>query len=171
MSALSWPAANKDLIGTACGAGSRVWFSCADGILTEVFYPAPDQVVLRSFELAIVDADGRLFEEAADTVHAVTITDPEVPCGRFVNRCERFQIDKEILADPIADAILIRVRWTGDAIGRLYCFVDPHLGDRGDATTASIGTHKGAPILYAERSDGLAFALAERLGPPRRRCI
>jgi glucoamylase len=160
MSATSWPPAAKDLIGTACGAGSRVWFSCAHGILTEVFYPAPDQVALRSFELAIVDGDGRIFEEAANTVHAVTVTDPEVPFARFVNRSERFQIDKEVLADPIADVILVRVRLTGDAVGRLFCFADPHLGDRGDATTARVGTHKGAPILFAERADGLAFALA-----------
>ena len=160
MTAKSWPAAAKDLIGTACGAGSRVWFSCAHGIVTEVFYPSPDQVALRSLELAIVDGDGRIFEEASDTVHAITVGDPEVPFGRLVNRSERFQIEKEIVADPIADVILVRVRLTGDAVGRLFCFVDPHLGDRGDATTARVGSHKSAPILFAERSDGLAFALA-----------
>jgi glucoamylase len=153
----SWPAANKDLIGTACGAGSRVWFSCVNGIVSEVFYPAPDQVCLRSFELAVVDGDRAMFE-VDDTVHAVTVLDPQVPFARIVNSCDRFRIEKEIVADPIADVLLVRVRLTGD--GRLYCFAEPHLGDRGDATTARVGEHKGVPILFAERSDGLAFALA-----------
>ena len=160
MTAASWPIAKKDAIGTAVGGQSRVWFTCANGILTEVFYPTPDAVALRSFELAILDDDGRLYSEAADTVHTATIADPEVPCARFVNRCDRFRIDKEVVADPIADVVLVRIRITGDAVGRLYCFVDPHLGDRGDDTTARIGEHKGAAILFAECRDGLAFALA-----------
>jgi len=158
--ATTWPAANKDLIGTSVGGDSRVWFSCANGIVTEVFYRAPDSVALRSFELGILDDTGRLYLESMDTVHAVTLADPEVPFGRFVNRTERFQIEKEIVADPIADVVLVRIRLTGDEVGKLYCFADPHLGDRGDDTTAYVGEHKGVPILFAERADGLAFALA-----------
>ncbi|MEP6860815.1 MAG: glycoside hydrolase family 15 protein [Deltaproteobacteria bacterium] len=162
-----WADANKDLIGTAVGAGSRVWFTYAGGILTEVFFPTPDQACLRSFELAVVAADGMVSEEKAHTVHGQTVVDPQVPFCRFVNVCVsgRYRIDKEVIADPLADVILVRARFTvlaGDtsSLGRVYCLLAPHLGNHGDDNTALLGAHEGTAMLFAERADGLALALA-----------
>lgn len=160
-----WAAANKDLIGTAIAETSRIWFSCAQGILTEVFYPGPDQACTRLFELAVV-TDGAVCEEAADTLHTLAVHDPEVPTARFVNTCRHghYRIEKEVIADPLADVVLVRARYVAlddaGARARLYCILEPHLGNRGDDNTALLGEHKGVAMLFAERADGLAVALA-----------
>jgi glucoamylase len=62
----TWAHARKDGFGTACSEGSRVWFTIADGILTEVFYPRTDHPQVR--EIQFVFAGGRdvFLEEKCD---------------------------------------------------------------------------------------------------------
>jgi glucoamylase len=38
-----WTSSAKSGVGTALGAGSRVWFTLSHGILNEVYYPRVDQ--------------------------------------------------------------------------------------------------------------------------------
>jgi glucoamylase len=81
---------------------------------------------------------------------------PGVPALRLTNthRGGRYRIHKEIVADPERDVVLQRTRFEileGDpAEYRLYLIVAPHLGDQGCHNTASFGSFKGAPMLYAK---------------------
>src|SRR5260370_1227748 len=43
----TWTASSKDGIGTAYATASRVWFTLAQGILTEIYYPTIDRPQLR----------------------------------------------------------------------------------------------------------------------------
>ncbi len=38
-----WKRGNKDAVGTAYSASSRVWFTLAAGILNEMYFPATDR--------------------------------------------------------------------------------------------------------------------------------
>jgi glucoamylase len=68
-----------------------------------------------------------------------------------------------ILADPRRSVVLQQTQFT-PLRGRLgdYCvcaLLTPHLGNQGADNTASVGEHKGMPLLAARRG-GLALALA-----------
>ena len=135
-------------------------------MLTEVFYPTPDLACVRQLGFLVTDGAGFASDESRDAVHAVTPTSGVAPVATLVNTClhGRYRIEKTVLADPRADVVLQRVRFTaakGDpGAYRLFAVLEPHLGERGDATTAALGDYKGHPVLLATASGGPAVALA-----------
>jgi hypothetical protein len=64
-----WTTANKSGIGTAIEPTSRVWFTTARGIVTEVFYPMPDRPCVRAMGFTVTQ-EGGFFSEGASTLVA-----------------------------------------------------------------------------------------------------
>jgi glucoamylase len=162
-----WTEANKTAVGTAIAATSSVWFTMAGGLLTEVFYPSPDQACIRSLGFMVTDDAGFVSEEGRDTRSEERSPRSAVsPVSTVVSTCarERYRIEKTTLPDPSASVILQRVRFValeGAATAyHLFCILQPHLGDRGDSSSARVGEYKGRTMLFASCGDGLAVALA-----------
>jgi glucoamylase len=160
-----WTSSAKSGVGTAAGAGSRVWFTLSHGVVNEVYYPRVDQACTR--DLGLVVTDGRQFfsEEKRHTRHEIAMIGDGIPAFALTNTCTqgRYRVHKEVLADPARDVVLQRIRFE-PLVGALSDFkvhvlLAPHLGNHGDDNTAWIGEHKGAPMLLATR-DGIALALA-----------
>lgn len=59
----TWATARKQAVGTALSERSRVWFTVAEGVLTEVYYPSVDCPNQRDLQLLITDG-GELFQVA-----------------------------------------------------------------------------------------------------------
>src|SRR5260370_21080585 len=59
----SWTTSSKDGVGTAYSTSSRVWFTLAQGIVTEVYYPTIDRPQIRDAQLLITDAETFFHEE------------------------------------------------------------------------------------------------------------
>jgi len=55
----TWQTARKQGVGTAYDRMSRVWFTLARGIVTEVYYPRLDTANLRDLQFLI--SDGQTF--------------------------------------------------------------------------------------------------------------
>lgn len=163
-----WTSAAKAGIGTALGAGSRVWFTIAEGIVTEVYYPRIDWPAIRDLQLVVV-ADGFFSEERSGARDASAWAQPGVPAWRVSSRCRegRYHVEKEVLAHPERDALLERVRFRplrGTAADyRLYALLSPRLGNAGMGHTAWAGQYKGWPVLFARRG---ALSLALACSPP-----
>ena len=49
-----WASARKDMVGTALGT-SRVWFTLAQGVVSEVYYPRIDIPQIRDLGFIIAD--------------------------------------------------------------------------------------------------------------------
>ncbi|MCC6859809.1 MAG: glucan 1,4-alpha-glucosidase [Bryobacterales bacterium] len=151
-------------MGTALSAASRLWFTISHGILNEVYYPRLDSACTRDFGLIVTDGAGFFSEEKRHARSIVQYLEPGVPAYRLINRCKegRYEIVKEVIADPACDTLLQRIRFRPlqpSAGYRLYALLAPHLGNCGGRNTAWTGDYKGNPILFAER-DGYALALA-----------
>src|SRR5674536_28365 len=71
----SWTTGDKIALGTAPGPASPVWFTVANGVMTEVFYPRAD--VPNVQDLQYVVSDGATFAELERdaTTHSVTMPD------------------------------------------------------------------------------------------------
>src|ERR1051326_4721499 len=50
-----WTHGNKDGVGTAYSAGSRIWFTIFQGVITETYFPTVDRPQLRDLQYLITD--------------------------------------------------------------------------------------------------------------------
>ncbi len=62
-----WTSSNKDAVGTAYSASSRVWYTLHRGYLTELYYPTIDKPQVRDVRLLITDGETFLHDEAMNT--------------------------------------------------------------------------------------------------------
>src|SRR5262249_6149890 len=84
----TWTTGRKQGIGTTTDRHSRVWFTLADGALSEVYYPTIDTAQLRSLELVV--SDGKTFaeRESTATTHEISFVDPRALLYRQRNRAK-----------------------------------------------------------------------------------
>jgi glucoamylase len=158
-----WTSSDKDGVGTALSALSRVWFTISHGILNEVYYPRVDQACIRDLGLIVSDGVGFFSEEKRNAWHEISRPEVGVPLYELVNTCvaRRYRITKHIASDPAHDVVLQSIRFENLGGGPLKLFVllAPHLVNGGAHNTAWVGSYKGQPMLFAE-GDGSSLALA-----------
>jgi glucoamylase len=160
-----WTAGAKTAIGRSADQHSRIWFTIARGIVSEVYYPMTDQPNTR--DLGFLVADGREFfsEEQRHTIQQIAPLAPGVPGYRLINTCQRghYRIVKTVVIDPCWDALVQQVQFEalqGDLTSYgLYALLAPHIANRGYGNSGRADEYKGIPMLFAERA-GMALALA-----------
>lgn len=160
-----WTSSAKTGVGAAHGRDSSVWFTLSHGILNEIYYPRIDTACTRDVGLIVTDGKDFFSEEKRDVDSTVEYLAEGIPAYRMINTCAsgRYRVEKEIVASPTYDAVLIRTRFL-PLVGKLsdyrvHALLAPHLGNRGAGNTAWIGEYKGEPMLFASRASlGLALA-------------
>src|SRR5689334_15534814 len=106
----SWGPGGKSAIGTAIGDQSCVWFTMAEGCLTETYYPRPDLAHTRYMFLVVTDGKGFFSDERLDDNHDTRLPEAGVPLFESQNRCRhRYTISKTTFTDPFRDVVLQRV--------------------------------------------------------------
>jgi glucoamylase len=133
-----WPTAAKQGFGTANSTRSKVWFTLADGAMTEVYYPTLDVPNVQMLEFAVVSADGKHVEtEVDDTVHRIEIPDSKALTFRQTNTAKTgaYTITKSYVTEPGSATVLIDVsfQWNSAILfrGGLYVLFDPSLNNSG----------------------------------------
>jgi glucoamylase len=107
-----WTRSDKDGVGTAYSALSRVWFAVSKGILNEVYYPTIDRPQIRDLQYLITDGETFFQDERhLDNLHEclapntlgmrITNTDPE----------GRYRIVKEVITDPLVASVYSCPLW------------------------------------------------------------
>ena len=159
----TWSCAHKEAVGTAYSYGSRIWFTVANGILTEVFYPRIDRPQLRDLQFLFSHGADTFLEEKRDLEYTVERMPGAQGC-RIVSfdRSHRFSLSKEIIAVPERACVLMRTELQGKpewlAHLNVHVLCAPHLGDRGDGNNAYVIESAGRELLAAEK-DGTWLAL------------
>lgn len=158
-----WSSSAKTAVGTAANPVSQVWFTVADGILTEVFWPEVDCPCTREMQFVVTDGKHFVSEEKRDTKQTLEYLAPGVPALRLTNECKagRYRIEKEIVTDPDLDVLLMRTRFLprkGEELF-LHVLLAPHLANEGKHNDASVKDFWGEEVLVARR-DHNALVLA-----------
>jgi len=138
------------------GAVSRVWYSAAQNVLTEVFWPTLDRPQVRDSQLLVSDGQSFLFEERKDSKSTVRWLKSGVPAYEIVNQDpkNRFRIEKIVYSDPSRDAVLIRVRLIRNVSGlKFYWLHNPSVGNGPLGNFASVGLEGDRAGLYAWAGD------------------
>ena len=160
-----WTHGGKDGVGTAYAASSRIWFTCWNGILTEVYYPTVDRPQLRDLQYLVTDGKSFFHEEKRHLHTRLEGLSNHAPGYRCTNSDPdgRYAIVKEIITDPHLSCVLQYTRLTGDESFvsglRMYALCAPHLEVGGWGNNGCVVEVVGRTILIAERK-GTWLALA-----------
>ena len=170
-----WTHGDKDGVGTAYSASSRIWFTLWNGIITEVYYPTVDHPQIRDLQYLVTDGKTFFHEEKrhlkskcerlSDHALGYRITNVD-PSGRYA-------IVKEIITDPHSGCILQHTRLTGDETFisklRLYTLCAPHLQVGGSSNNGHVIEVGGRKILMAQKK-GIWLALGGTVNFSRTSC-
>jgi glucoamylase len=151
-----WPTAAKNGFGTSTTLASKVWFTLANGVMTEVFYPTLDVPNVRTIQFKVVTG-AKIENEAEDTVHSLELPNPNSLTFRQINHAKsgKYTITKTYVTDPRRSSVLIRVDFNTETNAQLHVYYDPAVTD-GSALVSSCGLLK-----LTQRHCTLALAFGE----------
>ncbi len=170
-----WTSSEKNTVCTAYSASSRLWFTTSHGILNEIFYPTIDKPQTRDLGLLVTDGQTFLHEEKRDLDSTFGYIDPTAPAPQVVNRCPqgRYSLTKEIISDPHAPVVLMRVRLTAEDewLPRLkvYALLAPHIQVGGAGNSARSLEIAGRRVILAWKG-GTSLAMTTDRGFVRTSC-
>jgi glucoamylase len=162
----TWAPAAKDAVGTALGT-SRLWFTLAQGIVTEVYYPRPDIPQLKDLGFIVGDGAGFWVELRRLGDYQVAWQDEAIPAITVRHRHARFTLTLNVCADPERDVLLVDFALAGDLDLQLYVLAAPRIGEDATRNRAWTDDWCGRPVLWAEQGPyGLAMAAVDQSGAP-----
>jgi glucoamylase len=113
--AAAWTTGNKLAVGTSADTTSKVWFTVAKGITTEVFYPRLDIPNMQDMQYIITDGSTFVDLERDATNHVVSMPDEQALEYTVTNTDKRavpkYSITNTYVTDPSQNTLLIRTRF------------------------------------------------------------
>ena len=127
-----WPTAAKNGFGTSVTLTSKVWFTLADGVMTEVFYPTIDMPNVQIMTFGVI-IGGRVENEINHTVNQLEIPNPSSLTFRQVNKAKsgQYTITKTYITDPRRNTVLIDVDVNSREPAEVLFYYDPSLNNSG----------------------------------------
>ncbi|MCI4331930.1 MAG: glycoside hydrolase family 15 protein [Thermoplasmata archaeon] len=152
-----WAHGNKEGVGTAYSADSKLWFTMWRGVVTEVYYPLIDHPQTRDLQFLVTDGRSFFHEERRHLRYSmerindhalgyrVTTADPQ---GRYA-------IEKEVISHPHLPVLLERARIrrhhpSADDLS-VYMLLSPHLDVGGWGNNGHVVRLADRDVLVAER--------------------
>jgi glucan 1,4-alpha-glucosidase len=129
--------ARKDCVGTAQNTRSKVWFTVADGVLSDVYYPTNDTTDNETLQYVVTDGSTFTDLQTRDMTYTVSQPDDRSLSCRVTATAKsgRYRIVTDYLTDPDRPTVLVRSRF--EALRgklrdyRLYVRFDPTLNGNG----------------------------------------
>jgi glucoamylase len=151
--------ARKDCVGTAATRASKVWYTVAGGVLSDVYSPTVDNTNVQSMEFLVSDGSTFTDEQTRDTTYTVRALDGTGMACEVTStaRSGKYRIVADYLTDPTRDAVLARVRLEparGSGPLALYVRLDPSVNGNGGGGT----TNGGADSASVDPATGALVA-------------
>ncbi|MCS6852954.1 MAG: glycoside hydrolase family 15 protein [Gemmataceae bacterium] len=168
-----WTRSDKDGVGTAYSALSRVWFTISRGVINEIYYPTIDRPQVRDFQYLV--SDGRTFfqDSRRHLRHEQDYLAPHTLGFRVISSDPqgRYRLIKETITDPHRPCLLVHTRFEVEPEWRerlrLFGLLAPHLGGSGWGNNGHVLRTDWGDILAAHK-DGTWLIMAASI--PFRRC-
>src|SRR5437763_392198 len=154
--------ARKDCFGTARNTTSKVWYTVAGGVLSDVYYPTIDNTNVETLRYVVTDGKTFTDVQGRDTTYTVAPTPGSGGMGCRVTttaKSGKYQIATEYVTAPARNALLMKVSFMAKApnLLRLYLRFDPTVNGNGGggsgnggADSALTDTSTGHPILVSD---------------------
>ncbi|MBV9800988.1 MAG: hypothetical protein JO039_23270 [Solirubrobacterales bacterium] len=152
--------ARKDCVGTSRTTASKVWYTVADGALSDVYYPTVDNTNVQTLQYIVTDGSTFTDLQQRDMTYSVSALDRGgMSCQVTATaRSGRYRIVTDYVTDPQRNALLMRVHFRSLTPGRyeLFARLDPTVNGNGGggsgnggADSARTDTSTGHQVLVA----------------------
>ncbi len=153
--------ARKDCLGTARNTTSKVWYTVAGGVLSDVYEPTIDNTDVQSLQFVVTD--GHSFTDLAsrDLTYTVAADPTGMACTVTATSPHGYRLTTTYVTDPSRDSVVMSSTITATPgsrldVGRLSVFtrLDAHVNGNGGggatnggADTATVDA-SGLPVVY-----------------------
>ncbi len=155
--------ARKDCVGTARNTTSKVWYTLAGGVLSDVYYPTIDNTNVHSLQYIVTDGSTFTDVQTRDTTYTVALLDKNALDCRVTTTANngKYRIITDYLTDPKRNTVVMHARFQA-LVGKrnnyqLYVRYEPIINGNGgggtsnggaDNTTIDTSTGHAIPIAY-----------------------
>src|SRR5215210_2364360 len=152
--------ARKDCLGTARNSGSKVWYTVANGVLSDVYYPTIDNTNVETLQYVVTDGSTFTDLQTRDMTYSVkAIADTGGMACRVTATAKsgKYRIQTDYITDPSRNSVLMRVEFRPRDSGyHLYVRFDATVNGNGGggtgnggADSASVDGSSGHPVLVS----------------------
>jgi glucoamylase len=152
--------ARKDCLGTARNTTSKVWYTVANGVLSDVYYPTVDNTNVETMQYVVTDGSTFTDLQTRDmTYTAEALPDSGGMACRITAKAKsgKYTIETQYVTDPSNNSVLMRVKLKPADTGlRLYVRFDGTVNGNGGggqgnggADSATVDTSTGHPVLVS----------------------
>ena len=154
-----WTRGSKDAVGTAYSTSSRLWYTLANGVITECYYPTIDSPQIRDLQYLVSDGESFFHDERRhmrSEIESIGSFDLGFKVTNY-DREGRYTIEKQIIGDPHLSCLLVHTKfnvvpeWQGRL--QLYVLCAPHLQIGGWHNNGAVLLSHGRQVLSAYRED------------------
>jgi len=143
--------ARKDCLGTAAGQGSKVWYTVAGGVLSDVYEPTIDNTDVSTLQYVVTDGATFTDLQARDMTYTVAADPAGMACTVTSTDTKRgFQLITTYITDPASDTVLMQTRLqnlAGSSTNlhslHLYARLDAHVNGNGGGGSQNAGANSG----------------------------
>jgi len=152
--------ARKDCLGTANNTASKVWYTVAGGLLSDVYYPTIDNTNIETLQYIVTDGSTFTDLQARDMSYTVQALDPGgMECQvTEAAKSGAYTIVTDYFTDPGRNTLLMRIRMHNATHTPLQLFVrlDPSINGNGGGgagngggDSATVDSSTGHPVLVS----------------------
>ncbi len=107
-----WATAGKQGVGTSANPESKVWFTLAQGVMTEVYYPDVTTANVHLLQFIVVNPKTKKVEtEQDDAIHEIKVPRPDSLTFQQINTAKsgKWKITKTYITELDRDIVFIQV--------------------------------------------------------------
>src|SRR6201989_1320438 len=107
--------ARKDCLGTAQNTSSKVWFTVANGVLSDVYFPTNDNTNVETLQYVVTDGSTFTDLQTRDMTYTARALDHRALTCRITATAKRgtYRIVTDYITDPRRPAVVLRSRLQG----------------------------------------------------------
>jgi glucoamylase len=141
--------ARKDCLGTAQNTSSKVWFTIANGVLSDVYYPTIDNTNVETLQYIVTDGSTFTDLQTRDTTYTVQLLDKNALDCEVTTTAKsgKYRIITDYLTDPSQNTVVMNVHFiplVGNLSNyKLYVRYDPSINGNGGGGSGNGGGDSG----------------------------
>src|SRR5829696_40748 len=138
--------ARKDCVGTARNSTSKVWYTVAGGVLSDVYAPTMDNTNVETLQYVVTDGATFTDLQSRDMTYTVAAIDPGGMACRVTSTPRRggYSLVTDYVTDPSRDSVVMNTRLSGPANLKVFVRYDATVNGNGGGGSANGGADDAA---------------------------
>jgi glucoamylase len=155
--------ARKDCLGTAASTGSKVWYTVAGGVLSDVYEPTIDNTDVSTLQYVVTDGATFTDLQARDMTYTVAADPTGMACTvTSTDSAHGYRLITTYVTDPVRDTVLMNTKLqalpgSGANLARLHLYarLDAHVNGNGGGGSDNAGANSGVvdssgvPVVFS----------------------